>query len=460
MGKIKFITIAFSIIMLWACKKETPVNYALFSGNISNTKGGELKVSALNGFTKTINVKDTGAFSDTLFIEENGLYNIRFGNLRFATYITQGANISLEANEKDAIKSLKLSGSNAELNNYFVYKEAQNIGFMENRENNYSADEATFETKITNFKNNLEERLNAIQNIPDDIKTKELRAINYGRLTKKSQYERMHGYFSKNRDFKASGTFKQELNNLSLNNAEDYLYSSDYQAMVSNNIRQKAYEYYQKDSLPYQEANAKALYEISNQTIKNAELYKAISMRLPMSKNKDKDLQDFINASTNQKHISKIKELHESLKILDKGQPSPKFNNYENYAGGTTSLDDLKGKYVYIDVWATWCGPCKYEIPFLKKVEEKYHDKNIHFVSISTDKQKDKDKWKQMIAEKEMGGIQLITDNDFNTSFISQYKIMGIPQFILIDPQGNIVQANAPRPSDEKLIELFNTLDI
>jgi len=145
---------------------------------------------------------------------------------------------------------------------------------------------------------------------------------------------------------------------------------------------------------------------------------------------------------------------------LDLGQPSPKFENFENYDGSTTSLNDLKGKYVYIDIWATWCGPCKYEIPFLKKVEKKYHDKNIHFVSISCDKQRDKEKWKKMIADKDLGGIQLITDNDFNTSFISEYRIKGIPQFILIDPQGNIVKANAPRPSDEKLIELFNKLGI
>ncbi|ADY30267.1 TlpA family protein disulfide reductase [Cellulophaga lytica] len=460
MGKLKFITIAFSIAMLWACKKETPVNYALFSGNISNTKGGELKVSSLNGFSKTINVKDTGIFSDTLFIEENGVYNVRFGNLRFAAYVTQGANINIEANKKENIKSLKFSGDYADLNNYFIYKESKNLDFIMDREGSYNVDESTFETKVLNFQKDLENRLTSLKDIPENINENELRAINYGRLAKKSEYEKMYGYLSKNKDFKASETFKKELNEISFDNAEDYLYSSDYQAMVSANIRKKAFDYYQKDSIPYSDASAKAVSEISNPIIKNAELYKAILMRLPMSKDKDKDLQDFLNASTSQKHIKKIKELYESLKVLDKGQPSPKFHNYENYAGGTTSLDDLKGKYVYIDVWATWCGPCKYEIPFLKKIEEQYQGKNIHFVSISTDKQKDKDKWKAMVADKEMGGIQLITDNDFNTSFVSDYKIMGIPQFILLDPNGNIVQANAPRPSDEKLVELFNSLNI
>ncbi|GAW90641.1 hypothetical protein FPS14_contig00079-0007 [Flavobacterium psychrophilum] len=53
---------------------------------------------------------------------------------------------------------------------------------------------------------------------------------------------------------------------------------------------------------------------------------------------------------------------------------APTFN-YANHKGGTTKLEDFKGKYIYIDVWATWCGPCRGEIPFLQKIEEKYHEK-------------------------------------------------------------------------------------
>ncbi len=70
---------------------------------------------------------------------------------------------------------------------------------------------------------------------------------------------------------------------------------------------------------------------------------------------------------------------------LPKGALSPAFVEYENINGERTSLSDLKGKYVYVDVWATWCGPCKAEIPSLKKVEKMYHGKNIAFVSVSID---------------------------------------------------------------------------
>ena len=146
--------------------------------------------------------------------------------------------------------------------------------------------------------------------------------------------------------------------------------------------------------------------------------------------------------------------------VLAKGKVSPKFAGYENNAGGKTSLDDLKGKYVYIDVWATWCGPCKAEIPYLKKVEKAYHGKNIEFVSLSIDEPKDHGKWKTMIKEKELGGVQLMADNAWKSDFVQDYKINGIPRFILIDPKGNIVSPDAPRPSNEKLKELFKSLNI
>ena len=159
------------------------------------------------------------------------------------------------------------------------------------------------------------------------------------------------------------------------------------------------------------------------------------------------------------KYLSGKIALRESLPA---GAPSPTFDNYINYAGGKTSLSDLKGKYVYVDIWATWCGPCKREIPSLKKVEEQFHGENIEFVSISVDdekrsgtKEKAFESWKNMVKDKELGGIQLFSDNAWQSDFVKNYKVNGIPRFILIDPNGNIVSPDAPRPSNPKLVELL-----
>ena len=140
------------------------------------------------------------------------------------------------------------------------------------------------------------------------------------------------------------------------------------------------------------------------------------------------------------------------------GHPSPKFNNYENFTGSTTSLDDLKGKYVYIDLWATWCGPCKAEIPSLKRIEKAYHDKNIVFVSISLDNPKGYKTWKTMVKEKALTGIQLYANADYE--FTRAFNVSTIPRFILIDPNGIVINDNAPRPSNKSLVKLFDGLDI
>ncbi|PQJ72277.1 TlpA family protein disulfide reductase [Polaribacter butkevichii] len=161
-----------------------------------------------------------------------------------------------------------------------------------------------------------------------------------------------------------------------------------------------------------------------------------------------------------------FEKTYESNKKMAKGNASPKFEGYKDAKGGEKSLDSFKGKYVYIDVWATWCGPCIREIPSLKKIEKEYHNKNIEFVSISTDESRRsggtweaaEKKWRDFVKENELKGVQLWAGQDF--SFQQAYQISGIPRFILIDPQGNIVDANAPRPSDPRLKALLESLDI
>lgn len=152
---------------------------------------------------------------------------------------------------------------------------------------------------------------------------------------------------------------------------------------------------------------------------------------------------------------SYYKQSKEKLKLNNTVAPS---FDYVNFKGGTTKLSDLNGKYVYIDVWATWCGPCRAEIPFLKKVEEKYHDKNIAFVSVSVDVDKDFEKWKKFVEEKQLGGIQLFADKNWNSDFMKSFSINSIPRFILIDPSGKVVSADAARPSSPKLQEQLDGL--
>lgn len=134
--------------------------------------------------------------------------------------------------------------------------------------------------------------------------------------------------------------------------------------------------------------------------------------------------------------------------VLKAGRPSPSFS-FPDINGKTVSLEDLRGKYVYIDCWATWCVPCKGEIPHLKKLEETFHGMNIAFVSISCDR--DKAKWEAMVKEQNLTGIQLWGNED--NEFLRKYRVQGIPRFIFIGPDGRIINPDMTRPSDPKTIE-------
>lgn len=165
----------------------------------------------------------------------------------------------------------------------------------------------------------------------------------------------------------------------------------------------------------------------------------------------DKDFHAILNKQVedDKEAAAKNREAREALKKLN-GTASPTFA-YENFKGGVTELKKFKGSYVYIDVWATWCGPCRMEIPHLHEIENKYKGKKIVFVSISVDKKNDHEKWKKMVADKSLGGTQLFADKDWDSDFIKAYGINSIPRFIIIGPDGKIVDADAKRPSDPEL---------
>ena len=133
------------------------------------------------------------------------------------------------------------------------------------------------------------------------------------------------------------------------------------------------------------------------------------------------------------------------------GRPSPDFKG-EDINGKQMSLRDFRGKYVYIDMWATWCGPCQKELPSLKKLEEKYAGRNIVFVGLSIDA--DKAKWEARVKSGELCGTQLYIGR--GSKFQADYRISGIPRFILLDPNGRIVNPDMTRPSSEDTEKILN----
>jgi thiol-disulfide isomerase/thioredoxin len=142
------------------------------------------------------------------------------------------------------------------------------------------------------------------------------------------------------------------------------------------------------------------------------------------------------------------------LEDFTKGHKAIDFK-FPDINGKEVSLSDFKGKVVYVDVWATWCGPCKAEIPYLAKLEEEFkNNDNIVFMSVSVDKGSDVEKWRKMVNEKQMKGVQLFA-GDKSSNLMEPYKIHGIPRFILVGKDGNLISADAPRPSSQDIRPLL-----
>ena len=97
-----------------------------------------------------------------------------------------------------------------------------------------------------------------------------------------------------------------------------------------------------------------------------------------------------------------------------------------------------KGNYVFIDFWASWCGPCLSEMPIVKANYEKYHPKGFDIVAISLDV--NDNAWKECIAKNEMTWTNLSDLCGWNSNTVSTYKVRSIPMSLLVDPQGKIIE--------------------
>ncbi len=142
------------------------------------------------------------------------------------------------------------------------------------------------------------------------------------------------------------------------------------------------------------------------------------------------------------------REILAPLATLKPGEAAFNFS-YPDKNGNMVSMADLKGKVVLVDVWATWCGPCKGEIPHLKKLEEELKGTDVQVVSISVDEAKDKEKWLKMVKDENLGGVQLFASGWGELA--KYYKIDGIPRFMVFDKTGKIVTVDSPRPSTPEL---------
>ena len=161
------------------------------------------------------------------------------------------------------------------------------------------------------------------------------------------------------------------------------------------------------------------------------------------------ELADYI---ADEKMATTVKEAFSNLKFTMKGSAIPPVK-FTNINGDTVTLDRFLGKYVFIDLWASWCVPCIKMTPYVQQLEEDYKKKNIVFVAISLDK--NKEAWLNKMQQMKMEGNQLL---DQKSEFSKRLNVSGIPHYLIYDPSGRLLIYKTAMPDSPKLRETLDSL--
>jgi thiol-disulfide isomerase/thioredoxin len=125
--------------------------------------------------------------------------------------------------------------------------------------------------------------------------------------------------------------------------------------------------------------------------------------------------------------------------------------------GHIVKLADYKGKYVLIDFWASWCGPCRRENPNLVKTYAEYHPKGFEILGISLDKKEDRQKWLDAIHKDGLTWTQVSDLQGWDNAAAKAYNVQAIPMNYLLDPNGKIIGKYLRGQNlDDKLKEIFH----
>lgn len=373
-----------------------------------------------------------------------GIYTVKAGNFQSALFVGDNDSVFLNFDISKRAQSVKISGTRVAENEY-LKKEDRN--YMLYSLNNYAyeykpevyADELLTQwndgvKNIQNFKTS-----DNIKPTEDFMKMQEkLLAIKLLQLAE-VVYPRVYNMYYPNEVYKFPK--KLEVIKKQVNKDDESLISYGYFIdYMTETLRKKSGK---SDSAYFAVINS----DVKSSKLKNTLMFNQLNTVITKVRNPEMRnfyLNKYIAMMDDERLKSKLMATNDKLNNLQRGKPAQLFVG-ESITGNDIMLAQLSNKYVVMDVWATWCGPCKKESPYFEDLAAQYSSDKIAFVAVSIDE--DKQAWKLEAPTKSKRVLQLWAKNE-KEEFTNGYAIASIPRFILIDPLGNIVDANMPPPSD------------
>ena len=195
---------------------------------------------------------------------------------------------------------------------------------------------------------------------------------------------------------------------------------------------------------PYNAIVNSANEEMIEKLKKNTEMYASLMAIQALDPDRYADIykavdQGLIKKYPNERNVKMFHNVVLSMLSTAIGQPAPEIE-LETPEGKELALSSLKGKVVLIDFWASWCGPCRKEMPNVVKAYAKFKNKGFEIFGVSLDQ--DKARWIEAIQKDGITWPQVSDLKQWQSSVVRQYNIQGIPYTVLLDREGNILAKN------------------
>ena len=425
-------------------------SYITFSGNIKNNNEKIIKVTNYNSALKQeIAIDSLGDFSGQVLVDKDGYYFFQIGRSYTTVRFKRGHNVNVQIDANNFYESMSYSGDLKKENNYNVAKSHLRSSRVGDPKEYFVVPLNEFLPKIEKTRDTLFSLLDKSGLGQKDIEV-EKKIIEYEYLQTYNNYKKFFHYHNKI-DPDLPEDYFDPILSMDTDDEALFRHSRAYRNLIIENFRLSSKKEMQNNpSLTIIDFVKAKISGIKSIDIREQFASMLIRQMKDENENIDDDYHKIMSLLSTERNRDKLTQRYNSARLTKAGLASVDFN-YENYDGGMTSLEDLRGKLLYIDVWATWCGPCIREFPALKELVKEYDEKDIEFVSISIDSKNDYNKWKKMVAEKNIGGIHLYDDEGLSSDFMKAFSVSLIPRFMMIDAQGKIITANAPRPSSQEV---------
>ena len=443
MKKVRtLLAIIISVLMLSACSKS---DKAIYNGTIKDYNGAEVVLMdalKLDGKTTPIDINSDGTFTLELPAEEPHVYFIIFSEPHsgFKIYAEKGLKATLDIsfrpeirNNQEIVRSVvDYDGDHEEI---FRYLEKTNYFDAQNK-----VIEATIRNQwdFNTYRQNLRTEVDKMKKEVQEVGTHTFRQLMHNDY--EERFVQSLFWYSEIGD-KHDAEYLAFMDSIDHERNETIalLYAMFYRTCIIDDDKDANLEIFRM--LP-------SLY--NNDDIRNSVADNQMEYILrTMPPNLEEVFEAYKQSLVGHEIPIDILDAMKEATSMKAGCMATDFEMFDAN-GKAVRLSDFKGRVVYLDVWASWCGPCRAEIPHMASLYSRYkNNPNIVFVSVSIDE--NKEAWKNALNNENPAWPQYIIHNSEQSPLLIDYKIQSIPRFMLFDKEGRIIAINAPRPSDPQI---------